>query len=549
MKCNAGWYELNISAPDNQVSACCYYSGPKDKWADEYHDLDSYWNGANFQTLRRANIRGIAGTGCESCYFFQNKSTETQYFTNLPYIDENASPLQQANWKLAFQEFEANREILTAKPLRYYVNFGFACNLSCIQCHQVPRRKTNGRQVSSEVLYKWREHFKSALEVAVIGGEPFTLVEALKFIRAFVEDDELKDVRLRICTNGTLLHRHMETLVKKRKLSLTVSLDSMGDAYDYIRVDGKWDEVDKNIQEFLETGKRLNLDWDVRTKSALMKTSIPKLPEFAEWSGRHNIPSLFFELISAPGIEKAVADENVVSNPWLVRQIPGWKDHFTQAANIYRRYNMTDLAGSLEYFRDLIEKRLQALEAAENSDKWVPFFEHNAQQLANVSACLYGDASQQPLIWHKAGWLRNRHLVFRPTDAKDHLATNFADLPAGRGPMRVRMTWWWPTGIKESERCLVNFQDQNFTAYWNSTARWDSDFERSLDDRVVQRHLVLTEKSRQFRLTFSLPPVTMKPVVLPMRVKIEYYNEEHIPGSRGHVDYSQQELVQINAAS
>ena len=35
MKCTAPWYELNISAPDNVVSACCYYAGDKEPWHDE----------------------------------------------------------------------------------------------------------------------------------------------------------------------------------------------------------------------------------------------------------------------------------------------------------------------------------------------------------------------------------------------------------------------------------------------------------------------------------------------------------------------------------
>ena len=33
-QCNAAWYELNISAPENDVSACCYYAGAKDPWLD-----------------------------------------------------------------------------------------------------------------------------------------------------------------------------------------------------------------------------------------------------------------------------------------------------------------------------------------------------------------------------------------------------------------------------------------------------------------------------------------------------------------------------------
>ncbi|HTC94584.1 MAG TPA: radical SAM protein [Terriglobales bacterium] len=543
MKCNAGWFELNISAPDNQVSACCYYSGSKDQWSDEYRALDSYWNSANFQQLRHVNIQGTTQSGCESCHFFRSRAPETQYFAEFSQVDENASPLQQANWRLALQEFESNREILTAKPLRYYVDFGFACNLSCIQCHQVPRRKTNGRQVSFEVLYKWREHFKSALEVCVIGGEPFALVEALKFIRAFVEDEELKDVRLTIFTNGTLHHRHMETLIKKRKLSLAVSLDSMGDAYEYIRVDGKWDQVERNVLDFIETGKRLNLDWKLSTTSGLFKTGIPKLPEFAEWCGRNKIPAMFYEIISARGVERAVADENMLAHPLLVRQIPGWKDYFTKAADIYRRYNMSSEAGSLEYFQDLIEKKLQIvalgkerLDAVAKSDQWSSLFDQDVRQLVNLVSCMYGTVTQPPLAWRKTGWLGGRYLVFRPTHLNDHLVTYFADLPAGSGNLCVQMTCWWPAGIGDANRCLVNFQDQNFAS------KWDVDFERTLDGGVVQRNMILTEESKQFRLIVYAPDA-VKEAVLPTRVKIEFRYDETMP-----IQHHQNELVQINAA-
>src|SRR5262249_10898668 len=109
MKCNAGWYELNISAADDQVSACCFYQGPRDKWLNEDRDLDSYWNSANFQTLRRVNIEQTPNSGCEGCYFFRNKSAGVQYSTSCTTIDENASALQKANWKLAMEEWEANR--------------------------------------------------------------------------------------------------------------------------------------------------------------------------------------------------------------------------------------------------------------------------------------------------------------------------------------------------------------------------------------------------------------------------------------------------------
>lgn len=535
MKCNAGWYELNISAPDNRVSACCYYSGPCDPWLDKAQSLDAYWNSENFQLLRRANIDSLDQNGCTGCHYFRHKTPEAQYFPGLPKIDNRASSLQQANWRLALQEFESNREVVRAKPLRYYVNFGFACNISCIQCHQVPRRKTNGRQVRADVLCQWRNDFKSALEVGVIGGEPFALVEALKFIRAFIEDEELADVRLCIYTNGTLHHRHMDLLKKKRKLSLIVSLDSMGDAYDYIRVDSSWALVEKNLLNFVETGKQLNLDWRASTSCGLMKTGIPKLPQFAEWSVRHDIEPWYFEIISAPGVEKAVADENVLANPWLVRQIPGWKDYFTQAAEIYRKSRFANVAGSMEFFRGLIEERLAALIAAESTWKsevregWSVIFDEQASGLAKMERNLYGKVKEPPLRWQG-----KEYLMFRRTDLNDHLSTKFTNLPRRTSEdLCVRITWWWPAGVAEADRCVVHLQDQSFASKWNI------DIEQTTPDGESQRHLVLGKNSKQFRIVFYAG--SREEVVLPTRVKIE------LRPHRAEVALSPQpELVQIS---
>ena len=53
MRCSAPWYELNISAPDNVVSACCYYAGDKDPWHDGVTDIRTYWNSKALREIRR----------------------------------------------------------------------------------------------------------------------------------------------------------------------------------------------------------------------------------------------------------------------------------------------------------------------------------------------------------------------------------------------------------------------------------------------------------------------------------------------------------------
>ena len=199
------------------------------------------------QELRRVNVLGVSPSGCSNCHFYTGRANSQQYFPDFLGRPENSvfayhskhaasseaifSEKQRENWHLAQEEFKSGTLVLKSWPLRVYVNFGFACNLSCIHCHQVPRRNKNRRQVLSDVLMSWREEFQYAMEVCVIGGEPFALPEAVKFIRAFVDDPALEHTRLSIFTNGTLHHKHMATLAKKDRLDIVVSIDFYGRSF------------------------------------------------------------------------------------------------------------------------------------------------------------------------------------------------------------------------------------------------------------------------------------------------------------------------------
>src|SRR5262249_23773296 len=135
------------------------------------------------------------------------------------------SPAQAANWDLARQEYIERREVVECVPMRLYANFGYTCNLACKMCHQVPRRQHIDRFVTSESIYAWQDSLRKMLEVCVIGGEPFAMPEAVKFIRRFAVDPTMDDVRLSVFTNGTVHHKPLDTLKQKRKLAICISLD------------------------------------------------------------------------------------------------------------------------------------------------------------------------------------------------------------------------------------------------------------------------------------------------------------------------------------
>jgi len=340
--CNAPWYEMNISSADDQVSPCCFYAGPKDRWDSDFRTLDEYWNSPNLQEVRKINSGSEVNLtgGCEGCYFFGKTRAHTgeaaTYFPQFLTPFEDLSPEQKANWLAAIDDYESGQTQVKSTPLRFYINFGFACNLSCTMCHQVPRRQDLPRQVKADILLKWKPYLKAAIDITVIGGEPFALKEAIKFITAVIDDPEFEPVQLSICTNGTLLHRHMDLLAKKRKLALAVSLDTIGHEFEQIRVGADWKQIERNILDFQALGKQLGYPWQVQAPCMLMKTNVPRLVEFGEWCIANNVQPGFYDFINATGIEKTHEAENLLVYPELLDQIPEWERYFVLAIDRLR---------------------------------------------------------------------------------------------------------------------------------------------------------------------------------------------------------------------
>lgn len=134
------------------MTACCYYAGDIDQWDDPSKRLDDYWNGAAMRALRRlqAGTEQPKHNGCATCHLAVNRPGGTRDVYDLTVTPAEMSDRQAANWRLAHDEWRAGAEIVQARPARLYGNFGFACNISCTMCHQVPRRLDNRRTISAD---------------------------------------------------------------------------------------------------------------------------------------------------------------------------------------------------------------------------------------------------------------------------------------------------------------------------------------------------------------------------------------------------------------
>ncbi|UKJ78134.1 radical SAM protein [Azospirillum brasilense] len=462
-KCPAAWYELNISAPDNMVSACCYYAGEKDPWINHPIDIEGYWNSANIQTIRKINSgkKSADPNGCTTCFFFQNRSEDTIYFDTSVFPD--LSEHQTANWKLLQQEYESGAVELTATPVRIYANFGFSCNLACRMCHQVPRRADNKRQVHADSILRWNKALRAAMDVTVIGGEPFALPEAISFIRQFINNPEYDNVRLSICTNGTLHHKHMETLRKKKHLHLAVSLDSIGEGYESIRVNSKWSLVERNILEFVELARKEYPQWSFQTNALVLKTGVKRLPEYARWHAKHGIVTSFYDFINFRGTEDAFYSENLLENPQLLDDIPDWSNYFEEALDIFQKSNLTVAATSLDHYWKRLTNRVEEYQATSNAGRNLRHRNHWKTQLEIRGPKDFLNTFQYILAAQRTGetpdYASDETFVrfTKVSYPRDHFLTSYMPMAVYEpgGYFRLRLSWpKLPPGVRRAHVVL-----------------------------------------------------------------------------------------------
>lgn len=87
--------------------------------------------------------------------------------------------------------------------------------------------------------------------VKFTGGEPFLIPEVKKCIEFLVESEASHNVHLQLITNGTQRLESWNHLFEKFKhVVISISIEAIGELYEYIRQGASWDKVSKNIVHF-----------------------------------------------------------------------------------------------------------------------------------------------------------------------------------------------------------------------------------------------------------------------------------------------------------
>jgi len=296
--CPVAWHEQMIES-NGAIRLCCL-AGETIKNDDgteanvNVNSLDEIWNNRHMQEIRQKMLNGIPLKMCLPCYQHEKNNG----YSNREYEIEEMTKIKK--------DFPVDI-IVKEKPDYYDVRFGNLCNMKCITCgpqysseHYEEYIKiyndikietnNNKKQIDSEMTklgeychiglvmtademdiirqnkgnYDWPQNdkvFNSILEqittsntqkLYITGGEPTLSAANLKLITALVDNGQSKNITLWMNTNMTNVNENFWNLVAQFKhVRVMMSIDGIGDTFDYIRYPGQWKQIDKNIHKLI----------------------------------------------------------------------------------------------------------------------------------------------------------------------------------------------------------------------------------------------------------------------------------------------------------
>ena len=315
--CMYPWKQIEFK-PSGAVRPCCVYSGPlTNEHGQEFNmnnkgsfSIESIYFSPTMKTLRQEFRDGHRPAGCSKCWREEDSGKK--------------SDRMLYNWALKDELYNIDYESEDIKNITSVdLKLGNLCNLSCRTCSptlssswavenlsNIPpsEKKTHPAYISlrngnwpntQPVFWTELERLLPNLNYCQFaGGEPLMLPRQFDVLKKAIDLDCAKNITLRYNTNGTQCPESIFELWEKFKLvHLDISIDDIGDRFEYQRNGANWNQVVKNIHRFNQE-RRFNFKTQVSTVVSIM--NVLYLPELCEWYNSQDFDSWWINLVWTP---------------------------------------------------------------------------------------------------------------------------------------------------------------------------------------------------------------------------------------------------------
>lgn len=199
--------------------------------------------------------------------------------------NKQRSPACSTCWKLEDQGLESERKIHN-RTFDYYadrdlelieqdaIDNGFTpkiikiatsnlCNGTCITCGpsaSTAWAKLENRSIRYSITNISDIDFKDIIQLSFVGGEPLLEKKNFDILEELIELGNT-NCFISIVTNGSieLSQRQLTVLSQFKNLNLCLSIDGVGDQFNYIRWPLKWNQLQHNITQFKQITQHISV--------------------------------------------------------------------------------------------------------------------------------------------------------------------------------------------------------------------------------------------------------------------------------------------------
>jgi MoaA/NifB/PqqE/SkfB family radical SAM enzyme len=299
--CYSPWTNIDID-PQGTIAPCCKFQTQfyKEHYNIQSHTLKQYTESDFLTEIKNEFEQGKWPAGCERCKIEEQNSIKSK--RNLDFD----------RWHKFYQTIDLKyASVITAS-----IAFGNTCNLKCITCSpysssrwQKEYETVYGINVLPVKFYKkdfvqdFISQASDIMHLDIPGGEPFLsgIVEQQHLLQHYVDSGTANKISLHYTTNVTVfpdanwweLWRHF------KEVDIQLSIDGIGNRYEYIRYPAKWHDVEQNTLKYLDQARLLN-NIKLSVSHTVSAYNIYYLDEFFSWCYNIGLPTPWLGRVHTP---------------------------------------------------------------------------------------------------------------------------------------------------------------------------------------------------------------------------------------------------------
>ena len=330
--CPWPWTTIHVGILSDLSHCCEQHSLPT---SVRETSLQDFWNSNLAKEVRATMLAGKWHKSCQVCYRRELNGVRSKRQLALNRAVGKSwhgySPTE------IFDIIKQGTHVNT--PIKQIdIRFGTTCNLACRMCGPISSSMWSQIVEENEQAFKdgewnspiyqakesiesqssrwWQQKkFLSSLieacgglhELNITGGEPTLIPELIDVLKQLN-----KDCVVQLTTNGTLFNQKLyNELSKFKETWFILSIDGIGDTYNYIRHPGDWKIVNSNVNKFKDYVKEIHVE------TATTIFNILDLTNIWTWCNENNLDILLPNWVSDPGWTSVYAIPQIVKNKAL----------------------------------------------------------------------------------------------------------------------------------------------------------------------------------------------------------------------------------------